>query len=44
MMDRLIMFSSRMLAKVQSSLSSLVGMGSSIKVDYLDEENVVVGS
>ena len=38
------MFSSGLLIKGKTSLSNLVGMGSSIQVDDLDEDNVVVGS
>ena len=38
------MFSSRLLIKGKTSLSNLVGLGSSIQVDDLDEDNVVVRS
>ena len=36
------MFSSGLLIKGKTSLSNLVGMGTSIQVDDLDEDNVVV--
>ena len=38
------MFSSRLLIKAKTSLSNLVDSGSSIQVDDLDEDNVVVSS
>ena len=40
--DRLIMFSSGLLIKGKTSMNNLVGMGSSIHVDDLDEDNVVI--
>ena len=42
--DRLIRFSSRLLIKAKTSLSNLVGLGSSKQVDDLDEDHVVVSS
>ena len=43
-MDRLIIFSIGLLIKSKTSLRNLVGMGSSIQVDDLDEAIVAISS